>query len=71
MTKQQRIDLYDILREYVKVNKFFTNDQKEAMLSLLVTLKSCEKPTNYWFTIDRCKHEIGGTKYKELEDEEQ
>lgn len=68
MTKQQRIDLYDILREYVTVNKFFTNEQKEAMFSLLVTLKSCEKPTNYWFTIDRCRHEIGKANRYNMED---
>ena len=68
MTKQQRMDLYDILHEYIAVEKRFNEEEKNVMFSMLITLKECEKPTNYWFTMDRCKHYIAKANRYNMED---
>ena len=68
MTKQERMDLYDILRQYIEVTSMFNEGEKRALSSLLVTIAKCEKSTNYWFTIDRCKHEIGKANRYNMED---
>lgn len=68
MTKQERMDLYDILRQYIEIAEGFSKEEKRAMSSLLVTLKECEKSTNYWFTIDRCKHYIAKANRYNMED---
>ena len=68
MTKQERMDLYDILRQYIEVTSMFNEGEKRALSSLLVTIAQCEKSTNYWFTIDRCKHEIGKANCYNMED---
>ena len=68
MTKQQRMDLYDILRQYIEVAPMFNDGEKRALSSLLVTIAECEKSTNYWFTINRCKKLIGQANGYNMED---
>ncbi len=68
MTKQERMDLYDILRQYIEVVPMFADNEKRVLSSLLVTIAECEKSTNYWFTIDRCKKVIGQANRYNMED---